>query len=230
MRVLAISHQRDAGPGVFADAVRAAGAELDLWHRAEADAPASDPLTYDAVMAFGGSMHADQEGRHPWLAAEKTLLRELLDRATPLLGVCLGSQLLCEAAGGTAVPARRPEIGWVEVELTAAARGDPLLDVLAPRFEAFQWHGYEARPPAGATTLARSDVCPQAFRLGGRAWGIQFHAEVSAADAGRWIDEHDGGAGGVDRSALRAETEAKIGVWNELGRALCRRWLEAAAR
>ena len=108
MRVLAINHERDAGPGVFADAVAAAGDELDQWFIGEADSPPAPVGDYDAVMVFGGAMHADQEGRHPWLAREKGLLRELLERETPLLGVCLGAQLLSEAAGGDARRASEP--------------------------------------------------------------------------------------------------------------------------
>ena len=118
VRVLAISHQADAGPGVFAEAARERGEGLDEWLLPEGGAAPSDPASYDAVMVFGGSMHADQEPEHPWIAGEKALLRELLDAGVPLLGVCLGSQLVAEAAGAPVEPASRPEIGWLEVELT----------------------------------------------------------------------------------------------------------------
>ena len=118
LRALSIAHQRDAGPGVFDDAMRARGVEHDVWMRAEQNRPPGDPRDYDAVLVFGGAMHADQEERHPWLRDEKALLRELLDRGVPLLGVCLGSQLLAEAAGGSARRASAPEIGWHEVDVT----------------------------------------------------------------------------------------------------------------
>jgi GMP synthase (glutamine-hydrolysing) len=80
MRVLSISHERDAGPGVFAEAVAATGAELDDWHIAETTEPPADPAGYDAVMMFGGSMHPDQDDRHAWLAQERELLRRRLPR------------------------------------------------------------------------------------------------------------------------------------------------------
>src|SRR5919108_6618518 len=112
MRALAIVHQRDAGPGVFADAIRSSGFELDSWLRAESESPPRDPVDYDAVLTFGGAMHADHEDRHPWLREEKALLADLLERGVPLLAVCLGAQLLAEAAGGRARPASRPVIGW----------------------------------------------------------------------------------------------------------------------
>jgi GMP synthase-like glutamine amidotransferase len=231
MRTLAISHQRDAGPGVFAEAIATAGHSLDVWHCAETDEPPADPRGYDAVLTFGGAMHADQESGHAWLAAEKALLRELLADETPLLAVCLGAQLLAEAAGGEAVRAPEPEIGWFEVEVTAEGAVDPLLAPLAPTFEAFEWHSYECRLPADAVVLARTPVCVQAYRVGPSAWAIQFHAEVSAADAAHWVDDYrsdvDAVRIGVDPEALRAETESKIEAFNQLGRDLCGRWLAA---
>jgi GMP synthase-like glutamine amidotransferase len=230
MRVLAIVHQADAGPGVFSDAMRSRGAELDHWLIAEGPPPA-DPLTYDAVLTLGGAMHADQEAGHPWLAQEKALLADLIERGVPLLGMCLGCQLVAEAAGGSARRAREPEIGWHEVELTPEAKDDPLLAGLPRRFEAFQWHSYEAALPPGATVLATSPVCLQAYRLEGPAWGIQFHAEVSRADADRWIDDYrsdpDAVRIGLDPNTLREQTGTAIADWNELGRDLCGRFLDA---
>ena len=141
--------------------------------------------------------------------------------------MCLGCQLVAEAAGAKPRRASAPEIGWHEVELTPEAAGDPLLGGLPARFSAFQWHSYEAPLPPGATALARSPVCLQAFRLGGPAWGIQFHAEVSMEDVDYWISDYrsdpDAVRIGLDPEALRAETQAAIGAWNDLGRAMCER-------
>jgi GMP synthase (glutamine-hydrolysing) len=233
MRALAIAHQRDAGPGVFAEAIRSRGVELDVWLRAEDASPPADPAGYDAVLTFGGAMHADQEDRHPWLAEEKAQLGELLERGVPLLAVCLGAQLLAEAAGAPPRRASEPEIGWHEVEVTGEGVGDPLLAPLAPRFQAFQWHSYEFPLPPGAVALARSEVCLQACRIGEAAWAIQFHAEVTAADANRWIDDYrsdeDAVRIDIDARALRKQTRVAIASWNELGRGLCKRFIEAAA-
>jgi GMP synthase (glutamine-hydrolysing) len=234
MRLLAISHQRDAGPGVFGEAIADAGHGLDLWHRAETERPPADPLGYDGVLTFGGAMHADQDAEHPWLESEKALLRELLDRRMPVMAVCLGAQLLAEAASGRAARAAEPEIGWFDVEVTAEGAGDPVLGPLAPAFEAFEWHSYECRLPEAAVVLARTPVCVQAYRIGERAWGIQFHAEVSAADAAHWVDDYradeDAVRIGLDPDVLRAETESNIGAFNQLGRDLCGRWLASAER
>jgi GMP synthase (glutamine-hydrolysing) len=233
MRALAIVHQRDAGPGVFADATSARGVALDVWMPPESQAPARPPAEYDAVLIFGGAMHADQVDHHPWLRGEKEQLAVLLERGVPALGVCLGAQLLAEAAGATARRASRPEIGWHEVQVTGEGRSDPLLGPLAPRFEAFQWHSYEFPRPEGATPLARSAVCLQAYRLGEHVWGIQFHAEVTRTDAEAWIDDYESDADavdtGLDPEALQRRTTHAIDAWNELGRALCGRFLDVVA-
>jgi GMP synthase (glutamine-hydrolysing) len=232
MRVLAVVHQRDAGPGVFAEAIAEAGGGLDEWTPAEQVEPPSDPLGYDAVLVLGGAMNVNEEERHGWIVAEKALLRELLEREAPLLGLCLGGQLLAAAAGAEPCRASRPEIGWHRVDVTAEGEDDPLLGPLAPSFEAFQWHSFEFPLPPGATPLARSEVCLQAARLGRHAWALQFHPEVSAGDARHWIEDYradpDAVRIGIDPAALGPETREKIGAFNELGRELCRRWLGTA--
>jgi GMP synthase (glutamine-hydrolysing) len=229
VRVLAIVHQRDAGPGVFAEAIRDAGGELDEWTLGERPQPPADPTDYDGVVVLGGAMNVDEGDRHGWIAEEEALLRELLEREVPLLGLCLGGQLLAAAAGAQPRRASRPEIGWHRVEVTPEGRDDPLLSPLAPHFEAFQWHSYEFPLPPGAIPLARSEVCLQACRLGNRTWAIQFHPEVSRADALHWVDDYEADPDavriGVDPAALGPETEAKIGAFNRLGRRLCQRWL-----
>ncbi|MFL5899537.1 MAG: type 1 glutamine amidotransferase [Solirubrobacterales bacterium] len=233
MRVLAIVHQRDAGPGVFAEAIEAAGAELDEWTLAEQPRPPADPFGYDAVFVLGGAMNADEGDRHGWIAEEEALLRELLCREVPLLGLCLGAQLLAAAAGAQPRRAARPEIGWCRVNVTAAGEDDPLLGPLAPGFEVFQWHSYEFPLPPGALPLARSEVCLQACRLGERAWAIQFHPEVSRTDALHWIEDYEADPDavriGVDPAVLGPETAQKIEDFNEQGRALCGRWLKTVS-
>lgn len=231
-RVLAMVHQDDAGPGVFAEAIEGAGHRLETWMVAEQPEPPADPLGYDAVLCLGGSAHPVEEAEHPWLVGEVRVLARLLAAEVPVMGVCLGAQLLTAAAGGTPRRAVEPEIGWFEVEVTAAGADDPLLGPLAPRFEAFEWHSYECPLPDGAVELARTTSCAQAYRLG-RAYAIQFHAEVSAADAWRWIDDFEADEDavriGVDPTVLQSETEPRIGAFNELGRDLCRRWLNFVA-
>jgi GMP synthase (glutamine-hydrolysing) len=233
VRVLAIVHQTDAGPGVFSEAIAERGWALDEWLLPETVEPPADPLGYDAVFVLGGSMNADQEEKYAWIGTERGLLGRLIERRVPLMGLCLGGQMVAAAAGAVPRRAPRPEIGWHPVELTDEGRDDPLLGPLAPSFEAFQWHSYEFPLPPGAVPLARSEVCLQAARIGEVAWSFQFHPEVSAADALHWIDDYetdpDAVRIGVDPTALALETEAKIGAFNELGRDICRRWLDLSA-
>ena len=231
MRVLTIVNQEDAGPGVFAEAAADAGHELVEWIPSAGPPPELDG--HGAAMVFGGAMNVDEEGAHPWLRDVQQLIGELVARGTPVLGVCLGAQLLSDAVGGAPGRASRPEIGWHDVELTSQARDDPVIGALPARFEAFQWHSYEAAPPESAQVLACSPVCVQAFRAGERAWGIQFHAEVDEAIVTAWLDDYDKDADavrlGIDPGELLTETRAKIARWTELGRGLSGRFLQLAA-
>ncbi len=233
MRVLAIVHEDHAGPGVFGDAIREAGHGLDEWMVPTTGEPPADPLGYDAVLILGGAMNVDEGEEHTWLGTEQGLLGRLIEERAPLVGLCLGGQMVAAAAGAVPRRAARPEIGWHRVELTAEGRDDPLLGPLAPAFEAFQWHSYEFPLPPGAVALARSEVSLQACRIGEIAWAIQFHPEVSAADALRWLEDYESDEDavriGIDPTALAIETEAKIGAFNDLGRDLCRGWLDLAA-
>jgi len=233
MRVLAIVHQRDAGPGVFAEAIAEVGGTLDEWMLAERPQPPADPSGYDAVLVLGGAMNVDDGGHHAWIAEEEALLWELLSREVPLLGLCLGGQLLAAGAGVEPRRAARPEIGWHQVQVTPEGEGDLLLGPLAPAFEAFHWHSYEFPLPPGSVPLAHSEVCLQAARLGERAWALQFHPEVSRADALHWVDDYRSDSDairiGIDPAELSPETEEKIGAFNNLGRELCRRWLQTAS-
>jgi GMP synthase-like glutamine amidotransferase len=165
--------------------------------------------SYDAVMIFGGEANVDDE--YGWLREEKVWISDLLERGTPLLGVCLGAQLIAEVAGASVEQLPAPEIGWHEVEGVGLA---------------FEWHhyGFENAPP-GATELARNDAGCQAFRLGS-AYAIQFHAEVDEPTVMGWIRDY-GPEAGVDAEALAEQTRREIARWNEYGRALCERFLSS---
>lgn len=231
MRALAVVHEDDTGPGVFVEAAMAVGWELEQWRIAAGERCPDDPFAYEAVVSCGGSMHAHEHDRFAWLVQEETLLRELSAAGRPVLGVCLGSQLLARATGGTTSEMDEPEIGWYRVQLSAGARDDPLLAALEPSFQSLQWHSCEFQPGPGSLTLAESASCPQAFRVGERAWGIQFHAEVTLTDFESWLDSYSGaptGDGPADVEALRGETRAGIEAWNELGRGMFARFLDVA--
>jgi GMP synthase (glutamine-hydrolysing) len=222
MKVLAVTHGPSVGPGVFADAVRGEGHELEEW-----SAPlGGEPPEADALIVFGGAMHPDEDEAHPWLASEHRLLAAALERGTPLFGVCLGAQLIARAAGAAVRRAPEPEIGWLPVEPTPAAQDDPVLGGLRAGARVFQYHHYTWELPPGAVELATSSVCTQAFRLE-NAWGIQFHPEVTEAQVAQWLAEAP--ADVPDPAALRAETRRRIAGSNGLGRQLARRFVAAVA-
>lgn len=230
MRVLSVVHEDSptGGGGLFERIVVERGDRLDRWFTANGDAPPGDPDSWDAIMVFGGAMHPDQDAEHHWLAGETAFIESALGAGVPLLGVCLGAQLVARAAGARVGPARKPEVGWSDVDVNEEGVRDPLLRVLPPRVRAFQWHYYGFDLPSGATELATSPAARQAFRLGDRTWGVQFHPEVEQHMLDAWF-----AAGAAELPAplevVRAETDRQLATWNAHGRALCSAFLDAAS-
>jgi GMP synthase (glutamine-hydrolysing) len=202
------------------------------WHAPALTGPLP-PASADALAVFGGGMNVADAAALPWLGEEIALLRAALDAGTPVVGVCLGSQLLAAAAGADVRRAGRPEIGWYTVERLTAAQDDPVLGALPARFTAYQWHSWTFTVPAGAVELARSPVCPQAFRLGDAAWGVQFHPEVTPDILDEWIADWRSDPDAVrlrfDPAAAHADVAERLGGWNAVGRALFDAWMAAAA-
>jgi GMP synthase-like glutamine amidotransferase len=213
---------------LFAPLVVEAGHRLDERSFARGTTLPQPLDAYDAVLVFGGFMHPDQDDLYPWLRDELDWLVALLDAPQPTLGICLGSELLAQAAGAWVGRLPVPEIGWGEVELTDAGTADPVFSALPTRFEGLLWHHYAHDLPEGAVALAHSAASLQAFRLGERCWGVQFHPEVTEPQLGRWIGDASDPPPHPER--LLAETRERIGGWNELGRRLCRSFLAAAER
>ena len=139
-------------------------------------------------------------------------------RGVPLLGVCLGSQLLADAAGAPAEPAPEPEIGWLEVELTAEGVADPLLAPLAPRFTGSSGTATARRSRPTPVAWLGAPLALQAFRIGASAWGIQFHAEVTEGDAVAWSERYEEDPKavevGLDPEAMITAIRERIGAWN----------------
>jgi GMP synthase (glutamine-hydrolysing) len=233
MRVLTIVHERDAGPGVFSAALESAAADVDTWLVAEQPEPPAPARAYAAVISLGGSAHPHQVQRHPWLVPEKRFLTGALAAGVPLLGICLGSELIGEVAGAQMRHLAHPEIGWYAVNVTDDGRADPVIGPVGDGFEALEWHSYAVDLPVGATALAQSSSCLQAYRIGDSAWGLQFHAEVTDADFQHWLDNYamdeDAVREGIDPEAIARETAGKMAAWHELGVGVCARFLETAA-
>ena len=232
--VLALIHQDDARTGVLADPFVRHGVELEEASPAQGRPPSRALGDYAAAIVLGGEVNVDQTADHPWLDDVRAMIDELIERRTPLLGVCLGSQLVAEVAGAEVGPLDGgPEIGWREIELAPAAADDPLLGGLPPRMLGFQWHSYGFRTPPGAAELAHGAAGLQAYRLAGvPAWGIQFHAEVTAESVAGWLagDEDEARAAGVDPALLAVQNGREIERWNEVGRHIGRGLLGTISR
>jgi GMP synthase-like glutamine amidotransferase len=174
------------GPGLIAAEAAAAGIELEpirLW----AGDPLPRPDALAGLVVMGGPMSVNDGAAHPWIEPEVELLASALEVGLPILGVCLGAQLLARALGAAVRPGREQEVGPGSVELTDAGRRDPLLGPCGEALEVFHWHGEGFELPAGRASLAASDRYPnQAFRAGARAWALQFHVEVDEALLAAW--------------------------------------------
>ena len=229
MRVLSVVHEPTStgGGGLFEDVVEQRGDRLERWVTVDGGSAPDAAASYDAIMVFGGAMHPDQDGEHPWLADEGDFIREAIAREVPLFGVCLGGQLIAKAVGARVGPAPRAEVGWHTVHVNAAGRADPVLGVLPERIDAFQWHYYGFELPDGAELLADNDATRQGYRLGECTWGVQFHPEVTRHMLEHWFVE--GAAELPDPPTVRRETDAFLGTWNEHGRRLVAAFLDYAA-
>lgn len=143
-----------------------------------------DPRDPDGLIIMGGPMSVNDEDRHPWLAAEKRLAAAVAAAGKPVLGICLGAQIIAAAFGARVFANPYREIGWFAVEQTAAAQNHPLGALLPEQFMAFHWHGETFDLPDGAIHLARSMACRhQAFAIGTAAVGLQFHLETTLPSA-----------------------------------------------
>jgi GMP synthase (glutamine-hydrolysing) len=187
MRVLVLQHIACEPPGVYEEVLRERGATI---HRVELDEnePLPDWHEFDAVIAMGGPMSVNDEEQLPWLRKEKTLINEAVRAGVPFFGACLGAQLLAASLGGAVFRGPKPEVGLLPVFLTAEAATDPVFAGIPPEMLTFQWHGDTFSLPAGSVLLASSPAfLHQAFRWGKRAYGLQFHLEVSLDMAEDWL-------------------------------------------
>lgn len=224
MRVLAFRHVPFEGAGRIEAVLRAGGIELDYADLYAPNAAAPDPAPYSGLIFLGGPMSVNDS--LSYLRREEQIIRDALQRRTPILGICLGAQLIAHATGAAVYSNRATEIGWFDLRFSPAAASDPLFSGLDTE-TVFHWHGETFDLPSGATLLASSDLCRnQAFRLGESAYGLQFHLEVTPAMIADWClqDENCGSVRELSEpldpygNAARLEelSERVFGAWCDL--------------
>jgi GMP synthase-like glutamine amidotransferase len=213
-RCLVLQHVEPEGPFAVAAALARAGVELDVRRVFAGDAVPTSAEGLAAVVAMGGPMSMTSDDGFPTRRRELGFLADAARGGVPVLGVCLGAQLLAAALGAEVVAGGHgPEIGWGPVTLNAAARDDPLFAGLPEVVEVLHWHGDTFDLPPGAELLASSSrYANQAFRVGEVAWGLQFHLEVDEAAVGLFLEHFgaDAARQGVDPRVIAAATPVAL--------------------
>jgi GMP synthase (glutamine-hydrolysing) len=214
VRILTLTHGDDVGPELFADVAAADGHELEVW-----DMPREgpQPRDVDAVAIFGGHQNVGEEARYPWLGDEYAALAAWVRDGVPLFAVCLGAQTLAHVLGA-AVDRRDEQLaGFYPTALTDEGIADPVLGALPREFEPFNGNAYSFALPREAVLLA-DGPCLQAFRVGTRAWAVQFHPELKSTTFLSWFPDRRLG-----------DVTEKLAAWRPLGTRLFRAFLAAAS-
>ncbi|HZL51850.1 MAG TPA: glutamine amidotransferase [Terracidiphilus sp.] len=216
---IVLQHAAWEGPGLIAVEAKARGLCLDV-RRLDQGASIPDSDQVNGLVVMGGPVGAYETDKYPFLTEECRLLGELAHRNRPVLGICLGSQLLAKALGADVFPGHGPEIGFGFVELTQAGKQDPLFATVGSSIPVFHWHGDTFDLPEGAVLLASNkEYAQQAFRFGSCAYGLQFHIEP---DSSTWLDwqEHLP----IERSDNTGPQKERI---EQLGRRMIARFFDA---
>lgn len=231
-RVVALTHVECEGLGWWGEFFQERGVDVVRVRLNDGD-PLPDLDRYDAVLILGGPMNVDEDENYPWLVAEKAAIKTTAESGKPIMGICLGAQLLARALGADVTRNPAKEIGWHLVTLTHEGQEDPLFEGLNSLLPVFQWHGDTFSLPNGATLLATSTLCcHQAFRYGKCAYGIQFHVEVTPAMLPEWVRtyrqevERELPPGTGERMIEQARATA--GAAHELSRAIFDRFCKLA--
>jgi len=229
---IVLQHVPHEGPGTIADAARRAGWTLDVRHTYRGDA-VPDPGAVHALVVMGGPMGVYEAADFPFLAEEIPMIEACIDAGRPVIGFCLGSQLIAKAAGADVYPAGIKEIGWYDVHQTGTGASDPILAGTDDPLDVFHWHGDTFDLPPGAELLYTSVPIPhQAFRIGSRVYAFQFHVEVTEAMIGEWLDlnteELASVADTIDPAKIRALIPERLPRMQRAGTIILDRWFAIA--
>jgi GMP synthase-like glutamine amidotransferase len=189
-KALILQHVAGEGPGLLDEIFQERDWTQDVIHLYRGQLLPQDLQGFSLLLIMGGPMNVDEEDRFPFLKTEVGLIRMALQHGLPMLGICLGAQLMAKAAGARVYHGPKKEIGWYEVQLTEEGRNDPFLSCFPPIFPVFQWHGDTFDLPPDALPLVSSEAYTnQAFRISNRAYGLQFHLEITNNMIESWLEE-----------------------------------------
>jgi GMP synthase (glutamine-hydrolysing) len=187
-RLLVFQHVPHEILGTFNPLLKAAGFRIRYINFGRTPDAVPNIDKYDGLIVLGGPMCVDQTDGHPHLLTEIAAIKQAIECHMPVLGICLGAQLIATALGANVGKNPTKEIGWYDVTPTAAGQADPLFGCFDGTEKIFQWHGDTFDIPHGAVALASSPECAnQAFRFGERTYGLQFHLEVDEPLIQRWL-------------------------------------------
>jgi GMP synthase (glutamine-hydrolysing) len=187
---LIIKHNSSEGGGLFEKILKEKGWEQEILPLYTGKAWPDSVDFYDLILLMGGPMSANDEDRYPFLKKELPFIRQVLKLGKPVLGICLGAQIMAKALGARVYPGPHKEIGWYFLNQTPSAKSDPLFSLLDSCFLVFQWHGETFDLPNGGICLAGNEAYPsQAFRFGEWAYGLQFHFEVTETMIKTWLGQ-----------------------------------------
>lgn len=226
-KVIVLQHHPAENLGAIADALETAAL---AWQYVRVHDGHPIPKTIKGaggLIIMGGPQTVYQLDRYPYLREEIGLIEDALRENKPILGVCLGSQLLAAALGARVYRSAEREIGWYPVRLNKAASEDRLMRGLPEEFVASHWHSDTFDLPSGAISLASSEKTPvQAFRHGERAYGLQFHAEITEEILAALVGEFGEGLKrvGIDGDAIMADTPRHLPTLSHIGETIFSRW------
>jgi GMP synthase (glutamine-hydrolysing) len=227
-KVIVLQHAECEGPGSLSDPLAAVALPVSIVRGDLGEAIPADLNNVSALIVMGGPMSTYEQDKYPFLLDEIRLLQAAVNAHLPVIGICLGSQLLAAALGANVRPGPQKEIGWFPVYLEPGASADPLFADAPNRFEGFHWHGDIFDLPHGATRLAHSDLTEcQAFRYE-NAYGILFHMEVTQASIAGMLAAFSSELAqtGVPAEDLASGTNRHLASLQSIGSLVFRRWVD----
>jgi GMP synthase-like glutamine amidotransferase len=225
-------HVRHEGPGYLMEVLARHEVRTRIIAIDQGQAVPADPQAASALVFMGGYMSVNDP--LPWILQELELIRNAARSGTPMLGHCLGGQLICKALGGQVAPSPVKEIGWLPVERIDSTAALDWLDGLPPRFEAFHWHGETFSTPDGATPILRSTHCPQQAFVRGNTLALQFHLEMTEPMVAQWAERHadeltEPTATVQSGEQMLADATHRVRALHTVADRLYERWLQSLA-